>query len=83
MAIALRCAAAALGIAKCVPVTTTVDADATNVSSMSPIVERGIGAIAAVENHRRCLVVAHAEDDERGQSFRDRRRTPRVSTPSR
>ena len=70
MRIALRWAASVLGLAKCVPVTSTAPAEATKSSSMSASHERRVGAIVAVEDQREGLVVLDREQHQRGQPLR-------------
>ena len=49
------------------PVASTARASAMKPSSMSVLGEPHVGAVLAVEDQRELLVVADAEDDERGQ----------------
>ena len=69
MRIALRWAAAEFARAKCVPVTTIAAALRMKASSMSRLVEGGVGAILAIEDQREGAGIAHAENGERGEAL--------------
>ena len=71
IAMALRCAASVLGREKCVPVTTIGARRGDERLVDIVFVERHVGAIVAIEDHRRdALVFSTDEEDERGQPLR-------------